>query len=78
MDFRGPAQEVAGLQQKAKDIARERDRYREALREIINPLKYIENRAADKGLTVDYTMALKVIDDPRYLQEIAERALTDD
>ncbi len=47
---------------------------REALKEIINPVKYMQNRL-QKGEQLNGPMAIKLANSGSYLREIAEKAL---
>lgn len=52
------------------------ERWREALEEIVSPVKFMQRRADEAGGHISGPHAIQLASDPSYLQKIAERALT--
>lgn len=53
----------------------ENTRLREALDEIVNPIKYMQQTAQKEGLNLNGEMAITLSKEPSYLKRIAEKAL---
>jgi hypothetical protein len=56
-------------------LLKERDRFRDALREIVDPISAMRQLAADEGARLDGMMAVTLAKDPEYLKGIARAAL---
>lgn len=60
----------------AQTLRDERDAARAALHEIVEPIRFMEIRAASVGGVIDGRMAQTLARDPEYLRSIARAVLT--
>lgn len=71
-DWEAGAEHYATLWQAAEEKA---DRYEKALKEIANPMAYLQRKAEEEGSVLN-GMAFQVANDPAFIKSIATAALT--